>query len=238
MEACRTLKSACLDISSLQLIEFPIYEEQWRNINSFLNELDVSQNCISYLPEKISQFIPNTTKLNVRGNQLLKLPTTFGFLKYIQILDLSFNKFTEFPREVYRLKHLQELILSNNSLVSIPAICFEELQQLKKMDFTWNKIVEIPWTIGRLSNLQVLKMGNNQLRWIPKELSKVMSLQVLDLSYNYISIVPRNLVRVLEQLKELNLTSNSLTFPPADVVQAGVKPIIDWLKIGIHVCGC
>ena len=48
------------------------------------------------------------------------MPRRISRLDCLEKLDLSYNKFGEFPDEVLTLTHLQELDLSHNAITTIP----------------------------------------------------------------------------------------------------------------------
>jgi len=78
------------------------------------------------------------TELNLSYNNLTgALPSQVGQLKNLQVLNLSYNKFTGVPAEVGQLKKLLVLDLSNNQLTGLP------------------------YELGNLSQLETLNVSGN-----------------------------------------------------------------------------
>ena len=90
------------------------------------------------------------TELNLSHNNLKDaLPSQVGQLKNLQVLNLSYNKFTGVPAEVGQLKKLLVLDLSNNQLTGLP------------------------YEIGNLTQLQVLNVSGNA--YSEADLAKITS---------------------------------------------------------------
>lgn len=107
-------KSQCLNVANMNLKELPqeviesaveaevhavdlsrngltVFPENLHNLSSRLNQINISQNKLNFIPKHIETF-ENLLYLNVSKNCLDVLPDEFGSLKYLRELDLSFNK--------------------------------------------------------------------------------------------------------------------------------------------------
>lgn len=99
------------------------------------------------------------TELNLSHNNLKDaLPSQVGQLKNLQVLNLSYNKFTGVPAEVGQLKNLLVLDLSNNQLTGLP---YEigNLTQLQVLNVSGNAYSEADLTkiTSTLPNTQIIK---------------------------------------------------------------------------------
>ncbi|GFY80760.1 hypothetical protein Acr_01g0005690 [Actinidia rufa] len=121
------------------------------------------------------------------------LPSCFGNLTSMQILDLSHNQLsgnlTWSP--LTRLTALEELLLSDNHFdIPISFVSFFNHSKLKVVeDLSDNDLSgTIPGWIGRLSSLNILILKFNQFEGkIPGEICQLKSLSLLDLSQNKFS---------------------------------------------------
>ncbi|MEN2398366.1 COR domain-containing protein [Flavobacterium sp. MC2016-06] len=84
--------------------------------------------------------------LDLSGLNLMRIPCDISDLIYILDIDLSFNSFRNFPKEIGLLENLQYL------------------------DFSHNNLVEIYFEYGRNYCLKELKISHNLLNFVPEEL--------------------------------------------------------------------
>ena len=104
-----------------------------REVNSFMQKLDLSGNRLTELPSDLSQL--QLTDLNLSDNLLTDLPPEFGQMRPSFLYDgssrgdehspslklnLSGNRLTELPDALLPLDHLTELNLSGNQLIELP----------------------------------------------------------------------------------------------------------------------
>lgn len=108
------------------------------------------------------------------------------FLKNINRLELCLapGVLTAIPgAQLKRLKHLQTLILNNNSLKALPS------------------------EIGKLNELKILEVAHNALESLPEELNDLKVLELLDCSFNKLTILP---ALAITCLTSLNVSGNQL----------------------------
>uniref|UniRef100_A0A8C1P8B5 Leucine-rich repeat-containing G-protein coupled receptor 4 n=1 Tax=Cyprinus carpio TaxID=7962 RepID=A0A8C1P8B5_CYPCA len=175
------------------------------------------------------------------GRGLTTVPT--GLSAFTYYLDISMNNITELPANVFRnLPYLEELMLQNNQLKTVPSAAlknlhalqslrldanhitsvpedsFEGLQQLRHLWLDDNSLTEVP--IGPLrhqTNLQALTLALNRITHIPDDaFANLSSLVVLHLHNNRIQEIGKNCFNGLDNLETLDLNFNNLkTFPEA-----------------------
>ena len=106
----------------------------------------------------------------------------------------------------YSLPDLEELIINNNEITSIP-ISIGLLRNLKVLIADENKIDSLPASIGSCSQLRILSLSQNQLHSLPDEVGRISQLTVLNLSGNRLNYLPFSFLK-LTQLKALWLSKN------------------------------
>ncbi|CAK9138568.1 unnamed protein product [Ilex paraguariensis] len=136
-------------------------------------------------------------------------------LSKLQVLDLSWNMFTEIP-SLGALQSLKILNLKENYLESFSHFEAEltTLNKLETLNLDGNNLIgEIPPSIGAMASLKVLSFKYNQLNGsLPMEgfygELRLTKLQVLDLGFNNFTEIPS--LGALQSLKILNLEFNFL----------------------------
>ncbi|KAK5794299.1 probable LRR receptor-like serine/threonine-protein kinase At3g47570 [Gossypium arboreum] len=141
------------------------------------------------------------TKLELEYLKLTgSLSPYMGNLSFLREFSLAGNNFyNQIPREIDRLRRLEILVLTNNSISGEIPSCFK----LIEVEIEGNQLTgEIPTFLGLLSNLKYLSFAYNSLRGsIPPSLGNLSSLETLALKRNSFSgITPE----ALEQLTDLS----------------------------------
>ncbi|XP_040477294.1 DISP complex protein LRCH3 isoform X3 [Ursus americanus] len=187
------------DLSRNRLSEIPI--EACHFVS--LENLNLYQNCIRYIPEAILN-LQALTFLNISRNQLSTLPVHLCNLP-LKVLIASNNKLVSLPEEIGHLRHLTEL------------------------DVSCNEIQTIPSQIGNLEALRDLNVRRNHLVRLPEELAELPLIR-LDFSCNKITAIPV-CYRNLRHLQMITLDNNPLQSPPAQICIKGKIHIFKYLNI-------
>ena len=95
-------------------------------------------------------------------------------------LHLVKQKLSEFPREIYQFKNLQELDLSKNHIKELPD-SIGELQKLQVLNLSKNNLELLPAAIGKLKDLRKLVVNQSSLTALPAAIGDLENLRVLDL---------------------------------------------------------
>ena len=90
------------------------------------------------------------------------LPKTFGQLKSLKELNLSWNKIETLPDSIGSLSSLETLILSKNKLSKIPE-SFGKLSSLRELWLHENNLESLPESFLELESLKVLQLDGNPL---------------------------------------------------------------------------
>ena len=120
-----------LNLRSNNLTMFP---SEFCTVLNSLEELNLSQNAITYLPENLSA-LSNLRKLDVSWNKVAELPIGVFDLNALQELRLQGNLLQKLPGQVGDLHALHTLVLKGNYIKEIPLRC-AELKFLTKVDLT------------------------------------------------------------------------------------------------------
>ncbi|XP_009994928.1 PREDICTED: leucine-rich repeat-containing protein 32-like [Chaetura pelagica] len=127
-------------------------------------------------------------------------------LTSLRMLDLSRNKMTRLPAEIFwSMPQLHELNLSNNYIMEIEKGAFEGLGQLEVVNLALNSLYCISGF--SLRQLRVLNLSHNALElFLSEEAAEPYLLQVLDLSHNRLLYFPE--LPKAHYLTHLNLSNN------------------------------
>lgn len=184
-----------------------------RTIGEFVNlrVLDLSNNSLRQIPAEITQQCQLTTL--IAKNNLLddtSLPKTLrssqgGGLKE---LNLSGNRFTQIPEQVFELRSLKYLYLGGNQITNVSKDIWK-LNNLQLLSLGGNQITEIPDTVGLLNNLHALILCDNLIEALPSSIARLVHLKSLLLHKNCLKHLPREII-TLKNLTELSLRDNPL----------------------------
>ena len=148
-------------------------------------------------------------------------------------LDLSKNKLTEFPIEIFKYKNLKELYLSKNKLTNLP-VEFNEFKKLEILDLSKNEFSNFPFPLCSVLSLRQLFLGRNKITVIPECIGQLHDLEVLDIWYNQINGLPDSISR-LKKLKNLDVRGVNFSHK----TQAKIRSLLPWVKIEFDVgCDC
>jgi Leucine-rich repeat (LRR) protein len=125
-----------------------------------------------------------------------------------KVLDLSGKGLTEFPRSALSDKSIETLILSDNSIKSLPSE-IGELTKLKILRIE-NNLLEgsLPGEIRKISGLVELDVSGNNMTGVPAELGQLSKLKIADFSDNSLTGLPLEISN-LTQLEVLDLRDNN-----------------------------
>jgi len=126
--------------------------------------------------------------LDLSNNCISALPEDWSALNCLAELRLAKNRITIIPAAVFsgrRLATLAHLDLSENQLTSLPS-SLTDLSGLAVLKVDANQLTSLPQGIGRLRRLMQLSAAGNQLQVLPADFDR-LALQSLDLFGNPLS---------------------------------------------------
>ena len=148
----------------------------------------------------------NTSTSNSNGTT-----TTEKSSSSAKVLDLSNKGLTKVTSDVYSKTSTTDLILSNNSIRTLPS---EMGKMTNVVIFRIDHNVLDGSLIGeirQMSKLKQLDVSNNKMTGMPAEIGQLSNLETLNYSYNNIDGLPNELANLKNNLKEFNLTGNPLS---------------------------
>jgi hypothetical protein len=162
---------------SEDLTSFP---EEIFDLADTLEILDLSNNCLSSLPEDISRL----TKLRIAFfsyNRFTRLPS-FSGCHNLTMLGFKGNQLEEFDEDILPLD-INWLILTDNRLKTLPR-SIGKLTKLQKFPLAGNRIESLPEEMAQCRNLELLRLSANNLQEIPSWLWNLPKLSWLAFSGN------------------------------------------------------
>lgn len=173
----------------------------WRSNGTALEELDLSDNQVSYL-----------------------FPSSFKVHPRLKKISIARNKFNFFPGELIAgLNNLREIDLTGNALKTVDEFDFGRLPRLRILRLNDNQIETISETAFHNSTqLQWLDLSDNALEKLDERLFQgFYRIEWLNLRQNFITELPdtifeRQKVRMLENI---NLAANKFVVAPLKSLQ-------------------
>ena len=224
-----------LDMSDNRLTH--IDENFFWNLSN-LRTLDLSGNFINIIPSSI-RYMSDLKELNFSNNELLNIPYELSYLKYLKILDISWNKIQLIKPNIFsELLSLEELYCNNNSLTNIENInnytvfdsiinlkildishnqfqdfiVFRQIPNLEKINISYNKLRNI-FGLNICEKLYEINCSNNIFKELPYDFLSIKSLYKLNMKYNELNNLPA-LLCLMDNLTELNLEGNPMNYAP------------------------
>lgn len=124
-------------------------------------------------------------------------------------LDYSHQNLTRVGSNIYDRTDATQLILSYNSLSSLPSQ-LGNMDKLQVLKVDHNRLQGALIAEIRKMPLTTLDASYNDMTGIPAEIGQLNQLQTLNYSYNKINTLPNEIAN-LKQLKTFNLTGNPLS---------------------------
>lgn len=195
-----------------------------------LQELHISNNFITEIPERFFEKLPNLKVLDLRDNKIAKLPDEVSMLQSLMRLDLSNNSVTSLPTSLCTLAHLVSLQVDGNPIKSIRRdiiACGTQriLKTLKDRDKGLNsngypKVINSP-TIPdnpfpdkyQLKKTRSLTLCGKGVTDIPEQVfidAVEADISIVDFSKNKLKQLPEALTLLSSKISELNMNGNQL----------------------------
>jgi Leucine-rich repeat (LRR) protein len=133
----------------------------------------------------------------------------------VSFVDLSRQKLTGIPPNVFRFEQLQTLLVQNNQIIRLSS-AIGNLSKLEILNLSKNKLKTLPEDIGKLSYLRILDISRNQLTALPENMGDLQRLDSLNLSNNSLTNLPTSLGN-LSNLISLTLQDNKLMALPTEI---------------------
>lgn len=217
-----------------------------RNNIFFINPLDFrdlsSIKCLNLSDNAISQtlngsefsYLSGLKYLDYSNNRIdLLYSTAFQELKFLEVLDLSYNKHyflaegvTHVLSFVKNLAHLKKLMMNENEISTSISTGIES-ESLQILEFRGNRL-DVLWRDGtviylsffkNLTRLEQLDISFNSLSFLPHDVFEAMppQLRILNLTNNKMKSFNWGRLQHLKKLETLDLSNNLLATVPREL---------------------
>jgi hypothetical protein len=181
---------------------------------------------LTEIPEIILERAPRVKMLDLSNNHLLELPQWIAQLSELEIIFLSYNRFSCVPEILGRLPSLRMIGMRGNQIEVLPSTSLPA--SLEWLTLTDNHLGELPPEIGHVPRLRKLLLAGNRLQTLPESLQAAHSLELLRLAANSFESFPDWLC-MLPSLAWLALAGNPCT--PRGDSHASQEQAIPWSSL-------
>ncbi|KAK5642789.1 hypothetical protein RI129_008956 [Pyrocoelia pectoralis] len=192
---------------------------------SELRQLNLAYNKLQVIDSRVFRYFRSLNTVSIESNQIRNL-TQIGLdsLKTLWRLYASGNKLSRLGNVLQKLPTLEELYLSNTSLVSLEPTSFQGLKRLQKLDLSQNNLKNISSSVLKdlisLEKLNLAKIGLTKLD--AGVFDKLGNLTHLDLEGNILENLPLGIFGNLK-LESLSLKGNRIRNISGNVYEKQTK---------------
>ena len=169
---------------------------------------------LNTFPNEILHLHDTLEMLDLSNNCLSYLPNDFSRLQKLKIAFFSNNCFTELPVVLSQCVSLEMIAFRSNQIATIPDEALSA--NLRWLILTNNRISSIPSSIGKCSRLQKLMLAGNSLEQLPDSISQCQNLELIRISANKFKEIPTCLFS-LPKLSWLGFAGNPCCVPLASM---------------------
>ncbi|XP_045916628.1 leucine-rich alpha-2-glycoprotein-like [Micropterus dolomieu] len=206
---------------TIQYTNITSISEQQVSATPLLQELHLYSNHLQSLSSHLLRGVPHVSTLDLTGNKLSDLPADVFSHATLRSLVLK-NNLIEKAGAAWLPDNssLTWLDLSGNRLTEMPTALLQKLPHLENLDLSNNRLEKISAnSLDSLTKLERLNLQNNELDTLDASiLQSTHNLTYLFLSRNKLNKLPQNLFQELTQLKLLSLDDNQLKHIPAGLL--------------------
>ncbi len=205
-----------LDLTGLNLTEFPMEIFDITNDDAPLTDLQISNNRIYHIPEEIGD-LQLLERLGLAGNRLTKLPESIGKLQRLQGLWAHGNLLKNLPESICSCQSLRNLSVAGNRIRKLPEN-LSQLVALEELSVPGNQLVELP-NLGKMFNLSDIDLHGNFIEDLSangNDFQFLKALETFSLQGNQLKTIPGSLGN-LKRLRSLNLAENRIQQVPEEL---------------------
>lgn len=186
--------------------------------------LAIAENCPHFvspnmiLSSRFEKYDEDDGFLDLSNCLLDSLPDELWALRNLNTLSLSDNNLADLDPRIFQIDSLQHLIFNNNEISQIPAE-IANLHQLSELCCKGNQITSLPDSICNLGKLNLLVLSNNKICELPTSFGALKSLRYFSCKSNSLSNIPES-VKHMRSLLEINLSGNRLEAFPTFLLKA------------------
>lgn len=203
-----------LDLPALPSMNFPEGLERLTRLGQIQINLRVTPGQLRLQQELMMLFIPHRkgARISIMGENLsgglLNLVLPDEETLYKNRKRIPFWLSYEGLRKATHFDYIRHLKLRSAGIATLPEDIYR-LRGLESLDVSNNELTTLPESITQIKGLKVIKANNNVLRWLPSHIGAMKGLITLNVSRNYIKVLPKSFLQ-LPNLKTLDLSHNKL----------------------------
>lgn len=194
----------------------PHIQDKLKNLKSNSQNVQLANGRLKKVPNELKN-CPNLKYLDLFGNSIEEIPDWFFQLNRLEHFSIKNNSISEFPTIVFTLQNIKYLNLADNQIQYLSGHHFMNLMNIERVDISYNLISSIPLEKIDYPKCKSLNLRGNKLQKIPIAISNVSTLERLDLSENKINSIEDDAFEGLENLVELDLSFNELSYLPTSI---------------------
>jgi Leucine rich repeat/Ankyrin repeats (3 copies) len=157
------------------------------------------------------------------GPRLKVLTSHIGHLSSLQTLILSHNSLSSVPESILACSELKNLDLSYNQLESLPS-SLSQLPKLEVLDVSGNKLVNFSALKGSSSIVKLLADKNLLEDMSDLSYKNLSRLETLSVSYNHLASIPDEIGEI-SSMMVFNISENQITELPSGLANMKEKKI-------------
>ncbi|XP_072217756.1 uncharacterized protein [Leuresthes tenuis] len=200
----------------------PLTEYPLEGLPESTTMLTIQFTNITSISERHLSATPLLQELHLFENQLQSLSShLLRGVPHLHTLDLTRNKLSDLPADVFSHAPLRSLVLKNNLIKQADAEWLSDNSSLTWLDLSENHLTKIPTALfQKLPNLENLDLSNNRVEKIPANcLDPLTKLERLNLQGNKLETLDANVLQGMHNLSYLFLTRNKLNKLPPNLFQ-------------------
>lgn len=152
-----------------------------------LKRVRIRENLTEF-PEELFSLSETLEELDLSENQLSHVPENIGVLKNLKAIFFFDNKFEHIPTELSDCAQLTVYGFRNNNIREINLSALPE--RLRWLILTGNNITQMRGDMSHLKNLQKCMLAGNQLQYLPESMRHCDALELLRISSNQLKNFP------------------------------------------------
>ncbi|KAL7388709.1 hypothetical protein ABVT39_019395 [Epinephelus coioides] len=202
--------------------EVPLTEYPSEGLPKNTTLLTIQFTNITSISEQHLNATPLLQGLHLYSNHLQNLPShLLRGVPHVDTLDLTDNKLSDLPADVFSHASLRNLVLKNNLIEKADANWLSDNSSITWLDLSGNSLKKIPAALlQKLPHLDNLDLANNHLEFISADSLDLMTkLERLNLRNNKLNTLDASIFQSTHNLTSLFLSRNKLNKLPQDLFQ-------------------
>ncbi|QDO94695.1 protein kinase [Formosa sediminum] len=143
---------------------------------------------LTTFPDEILELADTLEILDLSDNKLSSLPERISELKQLKIIFFARNAFTEYPTVLGNFPNLNMIGFKSNQIHTVAEHIFPP--KLNWLILTDNAIKTLPQSIGNCTQLQKCALAGNKIEALPNTMAQCKNLELLRISANHLTTIP------------------------------------------------